>query len=167
MEKTIKEILKEDTFVSNSSKEEYQIDQIEALLKIVRLAKSQKEKKRHFDSLSDYGYNACTSELDDLLIMKTKSEVRFTSAKLTHNGKFYTSSRNTKISQRKTLEAIIENLCHSLGIFQIEKVYSSRMSDFYRPAGFGDFQSASNVILDLSRRIAFEKILHNCDKNGK
>lgn len=68
----------------------------------------------------------------------------------------YTTTKNTAISQRKTLEEVIVNLATVLGASVIYKQLSSRGTSFYEVQGVGlsGFQSASNTILELSRKLA-------------
>lgn len=63
---------------------------------------------------------------------------------------FSVSSKHTKVSQNEKLERTMKNLCYSLGIRTIDMKIDSRLNTYYRPAGFMSYQSASNVILDLS-----------------
>ncbi|WFC41715.1 hypothetical protein [Pseudoxanthomonas sp. SE1] len=69
---------------------------------------------------------------------------------------FHTTTKNTAISQRKTLEEAIVNLATALGSRVIYKQLSSRGTYFYEVQGVGlsGFQSASNTILELSRMLA-------------
>lgn len=69
---------------------------------------------------------------------------------------FHTTTKNTKISQRETLEEVIINLATALGAHLIHKQTSSRDSIFYEVQGIGPtgFQSATNTILELSRKLA-------------
>lgn len=66
---------------------------------------------------------------------------------------FPTTTKNTGMSQRETLEAIILNLATHLGIEAIFKITSARGADFYAPntGGAPTYQSATNTILELSR----------------
>lgn len=61
--------------------------------------------------------------------------------------------RNTRLSQRDTLEEIIVNLSTALGISLVRRFVTSSGSYVYevQAGGFGGYQSASNTILDLSR----------------
>ena len=74
----------------------------------------------------------------------------------TGRGYFVTTTKNTAISQRETLEEVIVNLATALGEEIIHKQLGSRGAYFYDvPGGISTgFQSASNTILELSRRLA-------------
>lgn len=63
--------------------------------------------------------------------------------------------RNTRLSQRDTLEEIIVNLATALGISRVHRFLTSSGSYVYevQAGGFGGYQSASNTILDLSRAL--------------
>lgn len=67
---------------------------------------------------------------------------------------FGTSTRNTGLSQRETLEEIIINLATRLGIKTVEKRLSARGSEFYSTGGL--HQSATNTVLELSRLLVAE-----------
>jgi hypothetical protein len=69
--------------------------------------------------------------------------------------RFTTSIKNTGMSQRETLEAIIINLADHLGIEEIFKTTSARGSNFYCPNSSGAwlYQSATNTILEMSRKM--------------
>ena len=72
------------------------------------------------------------------------------------NGRtFSTSTKNTGMSQRETLEAIMLNLADHLGIDEILKITSARGSDFYCPntGGAAIYQSATNTILEMSQMV--------------
>jgi hypothetical protein len=66
---------------------------------------------------------------------------------------FTTSTANTDLSQRETLEAIILNLAHLLEIQDVFKQTNARGSDFYCANERGIYQSATNTILDMSKRL--------------
>lgn len=68
---------------------------------------------------------------------------------------FGTTTKNTSLSQRETLEEIIINLATLLGIKEIYKAENARGSFFYevQAPGFSCYQSASNTILELSRAL--------------
>ena len=74
----------------------------------------------------------------------------------TGRGYFVTTTKNTAISQRETLEEVIVNLATALGAEIVHKQLGSRGAYFYevQESGFSGFQSASNTILELSRRLA-------------
>lgn len=73
---------------------------------------------------------------------------------LTTGSSFVTSTKNTGMSQRETLEAIILNLSEALDISEVLKVTSARGAEFYRPSlGGMSFQSATNTIFDLSKMV--------------
>lgn len=74
----------------------------------------------------------------------------------TDKGSFGTDTSNTDLSQRATLEEIIVNLATHLGIAEIYKQESARGSYFYsvQSTSLLGFQSASNTILQLSRKLA-------------
>ncbi|MFA1727625.1 hypothetical protein ACD582_10000 [Xanthomonas nasturtii] len=69
---------------------------------------------------------------------------------------FHTTTKNTAIFQRKTLEEVIINLATALAAGIIHKQLSSRSISFYEVQGVSasGFQSASSTILELSRRLA-------------
>lgn len=84
----------------------------------------------------------------------SKPKARIVSA--TPNGQtFSTSTKNTGMSQRETLEAIMLNLADHLGIDEILKKTSARGSDFYCPNtdGAALYQSATNTILEMSQMV--------------
>ncbi|WP_186083620.1 hypothetical protein [Burkholderia gladioli] len=67
---------------------------------------------------------------------------------------FITTTRNTGLSQRETLEETIVNLATLLGFKQIGWKKGARGGTFYKVMDEGThqaYQSASNCILDLSR----------------
>lgn len=68
---------------------------------------------------------------------------------------FSTTTKNTGMSQRETLESIILNLAAHLGIVEIFKITSARGADFYAPNTGGSpiYQSATNTIFELSRMV--------------
>lgn len=74
----------------------------------------------------------------------------------TGRGYFVTTTKNTAISQRKTLEEVIVNLATALGAEIVHKQLGARGAYFYEVQGssVSGFQSASNTILELSRRLA-------------
>jgi len=84
------------------------------------------------------------------------SKAKIVDAPKTDRGSFGTNTRNTDLSQRATLEEIIVNLATNLGIKEIYKQESARGSYFYsvQSSGWLGFQSASNTILELSRKLA-------------
>ena len=67
-----------------------------------------------------------------------------------------TTTKNTGISQRQTLEETMINLATSIGVKEIYKTLSARGAYFYQvqAKGFSSYQSASNTILELSQHIA-------------
>lgn len=68
---------------------------------------------------------------------------------------FSVTTKNTDISQRDALEEIIINLAPLVGASEIHKTQGSRGGFYYeiQTNGFLGFQSATNTILDLSRKI--------------
>lgn len=72
------------------------------------------------------------------------------------SGSFATVTTNTSLPQRDTLEEIIINLATALGAKEIYKARNARGSYFYevQAPGFRCFQSASNTILELSKKIS-------------
>jgi len=68
---------------------------------------------------------------------------------------FGTTTKNTNITQRETLEEIMINLSTLLGVDEIYKQENSNGSFFYevQAPGFSCYQSASNTILELSRTL--------------
>lgn len=74
----------------------------------------------------------------------------------TNCGYVVASTKNTAISQRATLEEVIVNLATALGAEVVHKHLGSRGAYSYevQGCGFRGFQSASNTILELSRRLA-------------
>lgn len=75
------------------------------------------------------------------------------------NGLIATTTKNTDLSQRDTLEEVIVNLASVLGVQQVLKTQSARGSYYYKVpmSGASVFQSASNTILELSRVLAHVK----------
>ena len=70
---------------------------------------------------------------------------------------FLTTTVNTGLTQRESLEAIMVNLCDHLGIELIYKRQSARGSYFYSTGlERGPYQSAINTILRLTEDL-------NCD----
>lgn len=69
---------------------------------------------------------------------------------------FSTTTKNTNLSQRETLEEIMINLATLFGVNTIYKQINSRGTYFYQVQNphFGSFQSASNTILELSRALS-------------
>lgn len=69
---------------------------------------------------------------------------------------FGTTTKNTNLSQRETLEEIIINLSSLIGAKEIHKAENARGSFFYevQAPGFSCYQSASNTILETSRVLA-------------
>ena len=69
---------------------------------------------------------------------------------------FSTTTKNTDLSQRETLEEIIINLATLAYAKEIYIRQNARGSFFYevQAPGFSGFQSASNTILDLSRKLS-------------
>lgn len=65
-----------------------------------------------------------------------------------------TTRERTSIPQADKLELTMKNLCHCLGIKKIYWILSSRDAKFYRPEGAYSYQSASNIILELSEELA-------------
>lgn len=68
---------------------------------------------------------------------------------------FSTSTKNTNMSQRETLEEIMLNLADHLGIEEVFKKTSARGSHFYCPnrSRAALYQSATNTILEMSQLI--------------
>jgi len=83
------------------------------------------------------------------------SRAQIVKAPPTQQGWFGTTTKNTDLSQRETLEEIMVNLATLLGAKTIHKQLGSRGGYFYevQAQGFTCFQSASNTILELSRRL--------------
>jgi hypothetical protein len=72
-------------------------------------------------------------------------------------GTFSTTTKNTGLSQRGTLEAIILNLADHLGVDEVYKITSSRGADYYRcpmTGGASTYQSATNTIFEMSKMLA-------------
>jgi hypothetical protein len=69
------------------------------------------------------------------------------------SGTFVTSTKNTGLSQRETLEEALVNLATLAGASAILRQHNSRGSTFYKVKGVEvhGYQSASNTILELSR----------------
>jgi len=70
----------------------------------------------------------------------------------TETGSFGTTTQNTGAAQRDKLEEIIKNLAPLTGEQNVFKKKSARGVDFYR-VGTSAYQSATNTILELSRRL--------------
>lgn len=83
------------------------------------------------------------------------SRAKIIQAPKSSKGWFGTTTKNTDLSQRETLEEIMINLATTLGVKEIHKQQNSRGAYFYevQSNGFSCFQSASNTILELSREI--------------
>lgn len=64
-----------------------------------------------------------------------------------------TTRERTSVSQGDKLELTMKNLCYCLGIKKIYWIRSSREAKFYRPEGPYIYQSASNIILELSEEL--------------
>ena len=79
-------------------------------------------------------------------------------APTTNRGWFGTTTKNTDLSQRDTLEEIIVNLATALEIENVHKRQNSRGGYFYevQASGFACYQSASNTILALSQRLSHQ-----------
>lgn len=84
--------------------------------------------------------------------LRKKIQARIIHAEL-HGRRIPTSTANTGLSQRETLEAIILNLASALEISEVSKCMSARGSEFYRAGPSGNFQRASNTILEVSKRL--------------
>ncbi|MDO8787458.1 MAG: hypothetical protein Q7J42_05250 [Sulfuritalea sp.] len=74
------------------------------------------------------------------------------------NNSFDTTTKNTSLSQRETLEEVMMNLATYLHVLEIKTLTSSRGAIFYSlrmPQQSFDmsYQSASNTILELSRAL--------------
>ena len=69
------------------------------------------------------------------------------------SGVFSTTTKNTHLSQRETLEQALVNLATLADASVIHRLHNSRGSTFYEVQGVGasGYQSASNTILELSR----------------
>jgi hypothetical protein len=73
---------------------------------------------------------------------------------VTQGGHFATTTRNTGLSQRATLEQTLSNLAAVWGADALERLTSGRGGVFYRARSGGvaiQCQSGSNVVLELSR----------------
>ena len=86
------------------------------------------------------------------------ARAQITKAPTTNQEWFSTTTKNTDLSQRDTLEETIVNLATALEIKNVYKKQNSRGSYFYevQASGFTGFQSASNTILALSRRLSHQ-----------
>ena len=71
-------------------------------------------------------------------------------------GRFWTTTQNTSLSQRETLERTLTTLAALVGATVVYKQMDSRGSIFYQveAPGFSLFQSATNTIFDLSQHLA-------------
>ncbi|MGV2464398.1 UNVERIFIED_CONTAM: hypothetical protein QO022_38515, partial [Pseudomonas aeruginosa] len=72
------------------------------------------------------------------------------------NGFYVGTTKNTGLSQRESLEEIMINLATALGVNEIHKALTARDSYIYEPQKKGlyfSYQSATNTILDLSRKV--------------
>jgi hypothetical protein len=74
----------------------------------------------------------------------------------TPTGQFWTTTKNTSLSQRETLERTLATLAALVGATIVYKQMDSRGGVFYRvqAQGFSLFQSATNTIFDLSQHLA-------------
>ncbi|MFU6944659.1 hypothetical protein ACM76E_30715, partial [Pseudomonas aeruginosa] len=72
------------------------------------------------------------------------------------DGFYVGTTKNTGLSQRESLEEIMINLATALGVNEIHKALTARDSYIYEPQKKGlyfSYQSATNTILDLSRKV--------------
>lgn len=67
--------------------------------------------------------------------------------------RFFSSTKNTDLGQRATLEEAIANLAGLAGAAVVHKRQNARGSFFYEVQGHGfpPYQSATNTILELTR----------------
>ena len=67
--------------------------------------------------------------------------------------RFYTTTKNTDLRQRETLEEALANLAGLAGASVVHKRQNARGTYFYevQGSGFPSYQSASNTILELTR----------------
>lgn len=79
-----------------------------------------------------------------------KPKARIVSAS-SNDRSFMTTTKNTGLSQRETLEAIILNLADHIGIDEVFKRTSARGADFYCPntRSATVYQSATNTIFKM------------------
>lgn len=77
-------------------------------------------------------------------------------ASLSSGGYFITTTANTSLSQRASLEETLLNLATALSAEVVETQKNARGAQFYRVEGAGltAFQSATNTILTLSQILA-------------
>jgi len=72
------------------------------------------------------------------------------------SGQFWTTTKNTSLSQRETLENTLVTLAALVGAKVVYKQMDSRYGIFYevQAPGFSGFQSATNTIYELSQHLA-------------
>ncbi|MGF1696569.1 hypothetical protein L4C54_12920 [Vibrio lamellibrachiae] len=80
--------------------------------------------------------------------------VEIIDATFTTRGAFTTSTSNTGKGMREKQHETLKNLASVLGHTKIYKRLSARSSYFYSLRENGIYQSASNLIMDLSKEIA-------------
>jgi len=104
---------------------------------------------------SDFHSKSYENQLNEVIKTKIDCDVGFVSSKGNY---INTSSENTDTHQRVKQEMTIKNMCCLIGIEIVEIATCSRGNKYYRPKGVGNFQSASNTILELSFRLASRKV---------
>ncbi|MDH5910712.1 hypothetical protein L8R80_05520 [Vibrio splendidus] len=80
--------------------------------------------------------------------------VEIIDAALTSRGAFTTSTSNTGKSMREKQHQTLKNLALVLGYNKIYTRLSARSATFYSLNEHGIYQSASNLIMDLSEKVA-------------
>tara|TARA_R110002167_G_scaffold218716_1_gene423373 strand:+ start:679 stop:1170 length:492 start_codon:yes stop_codon:yes gene_type:complete len=151
----LKELKQDDLFVDIESKNQHIVKELSAYLKAIQIAKTNNDIEFDYEFESNSFTNHCQNYLDRLVKEKISKEVVI---KSTAENIVTISGENTQKVQREKLELSMKNLCHYLGIKKIDSFYSNRGQTYYRPEGISEFQSASNVIVDLSYLIASKDI---------
>jgi hypothetical protein len=72
------------------------------------------------------------------------------------SGQFWTSTKNTSLSQRETLEKTLVTLAALVGAKVVYRQMDSRYGIFYevQAPGFSGYQSATNIIYELTQHLA-------------
>lgn len=149
------ELLKDEAFLDEDSKNDYVVSELISFLLAYRLAKSDQKLELKYKASGSLEYNQISLLLDTMVQEHVDNEVALvTSAETTVSA----SLKNTKKVQRDKLEKIIKHLCFIYGIRKIEVFFGSDTNLYYRPEGFMDFQSATNVIYDLSNMIVVRDV---------
>lgn len=66
----------------------------------------------------------------------------------------FSTTKRTGIPQREKLEMVMKNLCTTLGAKTIYRMHGARGETYYRVDGVTVYESASNIILQMSEMLA-------------